>query len=140
MKIKKIMYYSVPRSESATCACCGKSIQNICSITTIEGEHFNFGTTCFDKLIKDKLQSFQRKEMNKAIKFIKSYCERMSEWYNMTEEKYCETHYIGDGLPWKTTEGLETFEDYKNWMINEFFPYRISEEEKIIARFSKIDI
>lgn len=71
MKIKKIAYYSVPRSESSTCSCCGKSIQNICSIETVEGERFNFGTTCFDKLIKDKLRSFQRKEYNQAIKFLK---------------------------------------------------------------------
>ena len=139
MKIKKIMYYSVPRSESATCDCCGKSIQNICSITTIEDEHFNFGTTCFDKVVKDRLQSFQRKEMNKALRSIKAYCDGVRKWETMTEKEYIETHYVGDGLPWKITEGLETFEDYKQWMLNDFFPYRISEEEKIIARFSKID-
>ena len=26
MKIKKIAYYSVPRSESSTCSCCGNEI------------------------------------------------------------------------------------------------------------------
>ena len=36
MKIKKIAYYSVPRSETSTFSCCGKSIQNICSIETVE--------------------------------------------------------------------------------------------------------
>lgn len=70
MKIKKIMYFSVPRPESTICSCCGKSIHNICSVETVEGEHFNFGITCFNKLIKDKLRSFQRKEINQAMKSL----------------------------------------------------------------------
>ena len=136
MKIKRINYYSVPRSESSTCECCGKSIQNICSVTTLEGEHFNFGTTCFEKIIKDRLQSYQRKEMNKAIKYIKSYCKQMELWKDMTEDKYIETHY---DKPWENYDDINTFEKYKDWMVNEFFPYRLSEEEKRLERFSKID-
>lgn len=130
------MYYSVPKSESNTCDCCGKSIQNICSITTVENEHFNFGTTCFDKVIKDKLQPYQRKEMNKALKGIRNYCEQQEIWKDMTEEKYIETHY---DKPWENYDDIHTFEEYKNWMLNEFFPYRLSEKEKILSRFSKID-
>lgn len=145
MKIKKITYYSVPRSESGTCACCGKSIQNICSVETVEGEHFNFGTTCFDKLIKDKLQSFQRKEYNQAIKFLKGYCKQQKIWEDMTEEDYLNsemyrTACICDGgAPWEIKVDLNSFEDYKNWMVNDFFPYRIEQEEKVIEKYSRID-
>ena len=145
MKIKKITYYSVPRSESGTCACCGKSIQNICSVETVEGEHFNFGTTCFDKLIKDKLQSFQRKEYNQAIKFLKRYCKQQKIWEDMTEEDYLNsemyrTACICDGgAPWEIKVDLNSFEDYKNWMVNDFFPYRIEQEEKVIEKYSRIN-
>lgn len=145
MKIKKIAYYSVPRSESSTCSCCGKSIQNICSIETVEGERFNFGTTCFDKLIKDKLRSFQRKEYNQAIKFLKGYYKQQKVWENMTKEDYLgsemyRTACICDGgAPWETKTGLDSFEDYKNWMLNDFFPCRIEQEEKVIEKYSRID-
>lgn len=132
MKIKKIMYYSVPRSESFTCDHCGKSIQNVCSVTTLEGERFNFGSTCFQKLIKDRLQSYQRKEVNKAVKNIRIYCEQLKLWQDMTEERYLETHY---DKPWENYEDVNTFEKYKAWRVNEFYPYRISEEEKTLARF-----
>lgn len=136
MRIKKIMYYSVPRNESEICSCCGKAIMNICHVTSIEGDHFKFGTTCFDKVMKDRLKSFQVKEMKNAIKSITLYCEHSKEWETMTEEKYIETHYT---KPWENYDDITTFEEYKNWMLTEFFPYRISLEEKTIAKFSKID-
>lgn len=145
MKIKRIVYYSVPRSESSICSCCGKSIQNICSIETVEGERFNFGATCFDKLIKDKLRAFQRKEYNQAIKFLKGYYKQQKVWENMTKEDYLgsemyRTACICDGgAPWETKTGLDSFEDYKNWMLNDFFPYRIEQEEKVIEKYSRID-
>lgn len=136
MRIKKIMFYSVPRKESDTCSCCGKSISNIYYVTSVEGELFKFGTTCFHKVMKDRLKSFQAKEMNKALKSIKCYCEHAKEWETMTEEKYSETHC---DKPWENYEDITTFEQYKSWMLTEFFPYRLSLAEKTIEKFSKID-
>ena len=43
------------------------------------------------------------------------------------------------GAPWETKTGLDSFEDYKNWMLNDFFPYRIEQEEKVIEKYSTID-
>lgn len=140
MKIKKINYYSVPRTESGTCSCCGKSIMNICAVTTIENEHFLFGTTCFDKLIKDRLQSFQRKEMNKAIKSIKIWCNRKNEWETMTEEKYIEhigEYQVDDKLPWKEYEDINTFEEYKEWYISVLIPARMEDAENKLKDLAK---
>lgn len=43
------------------------------------------------------------------------------------------------GAPWETKVDLNSFEDYKNWMVNDFFPYRIEQEEKVIEKYSRID-
>lgn len=136
MRIAKVNYYSVPRKESGRCACCGQGIVNICHVVTVEGEHFTFGTTCFDKLIKDRLQTFQRKELNKSLKHIKSYAEQLKKWETMTETEYIENYYT---KPWEEYDDVNTFDKYKEWMVNEFFPYRINEEQKVFKKFSKID-
>lgn len=144
MKIKKISYYSVSRAESGRCDCCGKAIQNICHVTTIENDHFNFGTTCFGKVIKDNLKSFQRKEFNRAIKSIKCWDERKSEWENMTEEiyreKYQEMHEAMDNgrMPWEEYEDIHTFEEYKDWYLNSLIPARLSDAETVIQRFGNL--
>ena len=139
MKISKITYYSVPRNDSAVCDCCGKSIQNICAVTTKDQTHLLFGTTCFDKLIKDKLTSWQRKEMNRLTKSIKFYNQRILSWQDMTEEKFRSGWKGGEKMPWDEYDDIHSFEEYKAWMLNEFYPYRLSLEEKELEKFSKIE-
>ena len=142
MKIKKISYYSVPKKESATCNCCGKSIKNIVAITTPENEHFLFGETCFDKRVKNNAKSFQIKEISKILKSIKFYCEALNKWETLTEVEYKTEQY--NGLPFaqwdKETEGLETFEKYKTWIIKDLIPCRLEEEEKKLLRYSNIEL
>lgn len=63
----------------------------------------------------------------------------------MTEEDYlasemCHNYCVcNGGAPWEVTEDIDSFDDYKDWMINEFFPYRIEQEEKTIEKYSRID-
>ena len=142
MKIKKICYYSVPKKESATCNCCGKSIKNIVAITTPEDEYFLFGGTCFDKRVKNNAKSFQIKEINKILKSIKFYCESLNKWETLTEVEFEKEQY--NGLPFanwnKETEELETFEKYKTWVIKDLIPCRLEAEQKKLSRYSSIEL
>lgn len=139
MKIKKINFYSVPRSEMTTCDCCGQGIKNICFVTSADGTTFKFGTKCFDKVIKDKLKTYQVKEMRKALKSIKSINEGAKKWETITEKEFLET-WGGCDLPYGDNyEDITDFDKYKDFMVNEFFPYRLSLAEKELEKFSKID-
>lgn len=136
MRIKRISFESVRKNESTTCDCCGRAIQNICYITLNDDSHLRLGTTCFDKQMKSKLDKMAKKKVNNAIKSLKIYQEQLEIWKNMTEESCKETRPM-DYERIGNTEGIDTFEELKNWMVNEFFPYRISLEEEDITRYAK---
>lgn len=136
MKIKSISFVTGVTNESTICDCCGKAIQNIYYITLADDSHLRLGTTCFEKQMKSKLDKMARRKLNHAIELMKSYQEQLEIWKNMTEEECKETRpmqyeKIGN------YEGVDTFEELKNWMVNEFFPYRISLEEEEITRYAK---
>lgn len=70
--------------------------------------------------------------MNKSLKSIQNYSEQLEQYKNgsMTEEtdesyKACQTDYY-KGSYWHG----KSFEEYKNWMINECLPYRIESAQK----------
>ena len=134
MKIKSINYYSVSKNESSICDCCGKAIRNICCVTTVENEHLNFGTTCFTKIIKDRLQGFHQKKLQKIAKSIKKYCDARDIWINLTEEEYRKNL---SEIPFAQWDEEEKFCEYKDWILNELIPHRIADEEKNLEKYKK---
>ena len=137
MKIKKISLITGTMKESTTCNCCGKSISNIYYITLADDSKLRLGTTCFAKQMKTNLDGMAKKKVNHAIKMLKWYQEMLETWKNLTEEE-CKEQFPGTYERIGQYEDIDTFEDLKNWHINEFFPYRISLEEEEIAKYAKL--
>lgn len=138
--IAKIRFNSVGRNDGCTCDRCGQYIRNIWSIEYKEGFTVNYGIDCWEKVYKaGKLNQYGEKHMRKIMKSIRSYEEMLAKYVSgeMNEEtdsawKYGQTdkHDAWYGEPYET---------YRDWMINEFFPYRISIEQEELKKFSKIN-
>lgn len=146
MTIKKISFYSADRKEDgAMCSCCGKWIKNVCVIDTVEEGRVTLGTTCYEKQIKDRLNSMQKKKFNALVKSVKALQDRVDEWENMTEESYKETHAKKTEYNYKNGEYVtvemwewevynETFETFKSDIIDNF-KTRLNESIKQLAKY-----
>ena len=136
MKIKKIQFFEGTKNDSTICDCCGRTIQNICYITLADDSHLRLGTTCFEKQMKIKLDKMAKKKLNHAIKYLKSCEEQLAIWKDLTEEE-CKENYPGTYERIGKYEGIDSFQDLKDWHVNEFWPYRISLHEEEIAKYAK---
>lgn len=79
--------------------------------------------------------------MRNTLKQIAFYSERLEMWKALTEQEAEEKGLLGDlkETDWNTSYWAgKTFEEYKNWMVNDFFPHRLEECQKDIDRFSKV--
>ena len=137
MKIKSISLIQGTSKESTTCDCCGKSISNIYFITLADDSKLRLGTTCFAKQMKTNLDKMANKKVNHAIKMLKWYQDQLEVWKNLTEEE-CKENYPGPYERIGQYEGIDTFEDLKEWHVKEFFPYRIKLEEAEVAKYAKM--
>lgn len=134
--IKKISFASVNTKEGCTCDRCGQWIKNIWTVEFVEDLTMNYGIDCFEKILKTgNLNDYGKKLMKKSMKSIENIYKRMQEQAEMTEEtdegwKYlqADTHSAWYG---------EKYENYKKWMLEELYPYRIEEEQKNINKFKK---
>lgn len=138
--IAKIRFNSVGKNEGCTCDRCGQYIRNIWTVEYKEGFKVNYGIDCWEKVYKaGQLNKYGEKEMRKIMKSIKGYEEMLAMFVSgeINEEN-------DSGWKYSQTEKRDAwygkpYEEYKNWMINEFFPYRISIEQERLKKFSKID-
>ena len=141
--IKKIRFQSVGKNEGCCCDRCGQYIRNIWTVEYTEGFKVNYGIDCWEKVYKaGKLNQYGEKQMRKIMKNIKSYEEELAKY--ISGEMNAETD-IGWQNQQDENEYTKSFwfrkpyEEYRDWMINEFFPYRISLEQEELKKFSKID-
>lgn len=139
--IKSIRFERVGSQEGCTCDRCGQYIRNIWTVQYQEGETIHYGIDCFEKVQKSgKLNANGKKLMNKIMKSIQSYDERLAEYQSgeLTEE---------NDESWKTQQADwndnywkgKSYEEYRTWMIEEFFPHRIAEKQKELEKFRKIN-
>lgn len=139
--IKKIRFdHTDDTNGGCTCDRCGQYIRNIYTVTYTDGVVMHFGIDCFEKLNKaSKLTTQGMKIMRKALRNIEFYSEKLNEWKNgVWTEENCIAWQIEkeDKLSYWSDK---TFEEYKDWHINEFYPARFAEAQKQIDRFRKID-
>ncbi len=139
--IAKIHFESVDNAEhGCTCDRCGQWIKNIWTVDYTEGFSVHYGIDCWEKVYKGgKLNKYGEKEMRKAMKSIKSIEENIASWKN--GEITPDNHY-----PWiEAQEDKQnpwydkSWDEYKDWMINEFWAYRLEEAQKELKKFSKIN-
>lgn len=141
--IKKIRFDKVGKTEGCTCDRCGQYIQNIWTVTYTDDVVMHFGIDCFKKLNKGKLNSYGMKVMRKALKDIEYYSEELKKWENGYYTEECvEWQNLQVKHEWESQVSYwygRQFEEYKEWMINEFFPARMREVQKEIDRFKKVN-
>jgi hypothetical protein len=138
--IKSVRFSSVGKSEGCTCDRCGQYIQNIWTVTFTEGMILNYGIDCFEKVQKTGLSAVARKNIKKALKSIQAYEEQIARFTSGERNEENDLAYKWEQQNKQSAWYGEPYEKYRDWFINEFFPYRISLENETIAKYSKIDI
>ena len=137
--IKRINFAHVGRKEGCLCDKCGQYIQNIVTVDYTDGIRVNYGQDCFANLYNSgKLNAYGVKLMKKALKSIEKHSKQLEDYKSgkMTAEndvayQYDQTY----GGYWKG----KPFEEYRKWMIDEWFPARFAEDQKEIDRFAKVN-
>lgn len=153
--IKNITFWKYGRNDGKTCYKCGAYITNVYTVTYSDGLVADYGSECFDKLWKSgNLSSYGVKEFRKILKNIKDYNEIKRSWLNCKTEqeliekpltyssnyldRYNESEYVQNQYKYSAHKN-DTFEEYKNYIVNQFIPYRLSTLEKELARFNRLD-
>jgi len=139
--IKRISFSRVGKQEGCTCDRCGQYIQNIWTVEYKEGLRMNYGIDCWEKVYKKGLNAAGSKLMKKAMESIKSYEERLAQYISGEITAETDESYKADQMDWNKDNYWygRSFEEYKDWMINEFFPHRIADKQKELARFQKVN-
>lgn len=136
--IEEIRFDHVGKAEGCMCDNCGMWITNIWTVKFREGESLHFGTDCFDKRIKGKLNAFGKKEMQKVMKRIQAHSEELNQL--MQEEVPEEIQKEWESFKyWQEYWRDKTFEEWKQWMIETVLPDRLESDRKALAKFEKIN-
>lgn len=137
--IKRINFAHVGRNEGCLCDKCGQYIQNIVYVDYDDGLRINYGQDCFAKLYNGgKLTAHGVTLMKKAIKSIKKHSKQLEDYKSgkMTAENDIAYQYDQtSGGYWKG----KPYEEYRQWMIEEWFPKRFEEDQKLVDRFAKVN-
>ena len=136
--IEDIRFDHVGKNEGCMCDNCGAWLTNIWTVKFREGESLHFGMDCFDKRIKGKLNAFGKKEMQKVLKLIQEHSELLNQLkqdeVTETVQKEWESYRY-----WQEYWKDKTFEEWKEWMIEEVLPDRLEADRKALAKFEKIN-
>ena len=142
--IEKIGFARVGRNEGCLCDRCGQYIRNIVTVYYTDGIRINYGQDCFKKLYdSSKLTDYGKKLLRKALKSIEEHQTEYAKYVSgeMTAENdqswIVYTWDINKGTYW--AEHHDDYEEYRKWMIEEWFPQRFKEDQKQIDRFSKVN-
>lgn len=141
--IKNISFAHVGRNEGCLCDRCGQYIQNIVTVQWTDGMKVNYGQDCFSKLYNSgKLSEHGIRLMKKALKSIETHTRQLEAYRSgeINEENdsswrfHQETKGYGSPSYWYG----RPYEEYRQWMIEVFFPLRFEEDQKEIDRFKNV--
>lgn len=144
-RITKIEFNHVGRNEGCQCDRCGQYIINVWTVQFGNGQTINFGIDCFEKVYKSGgLNAHGLKQFKKLLSRIQKHKEDHTKWLSMTEEqaradaaKVNVPLRIDTDDPYDSWYG-KTFEEYKDWMLNEWYGERFREDEQVLEKFRKI--
>lgn len=139
--IKQISFARVGEKEGCTCDRCGQYIRNIWTVEYTEGLRMNYGLDCWEKVYKDGLNKQGAKILKKIMDSIKSYEERLARYVSGELSEETDESYKVTQADWNRDDFWygKSFGEYKNWMVTDFLPYRISDKQKELAKFSKVN-
>ena len=138
--IKNISFAHVGALEGCKCDRCGQYIKNIITVEYREGFKLNYGIDCFENLYKSgKLNKNSENIMKKALKSLDFWTKKLEEYKNNkitidNDEAYQYSQREKDDY-WYN----KPYEEWKQWNMEEFIPYRIESAQKKINLLSKID-
>lgn len=141
-QIRRITFNHVGKQEGCLCDRCGQYIQNVWTVDYADGITAHFGIDCFEILNKQSgLSSYGKKELNKALKSIQKHQELFEQEKALTEETDIRWHNIQHPFEWESKDYWygKKWEDYHEWMLNEFFGRRFEDDQKQIDRFKKVN-
>lgn len=136
--IKKITFERVGKNDGCTCDKCGQYIRNIYTVQYLDGISLNYGIDCFDKLSKSgNLNQYGIKLLKKAVKSIEYYSDELKKWQS--------GEYTAENrMDWQQEQSDKesawygsTFEEFRQWMIDIWFPARFKDAQKEIDSLSK---
>jgi hypothetical protein len=138
--IARISFSRVGKNDGCLCDKCGQYIRNIVSVTYTDGLTLNYGQDCFDKLWKNSRLTDQGKKLwRKALKYKKEHDEEYAKYINgeMTEEN--DNHWKS-ALYWNSAVwGDKTYDEFRQWLIDEWYPQRFKEDQERLERFKKVN-
>lgn len=135
--VLRIHFASVSQKEGCTCDRCGQGIRNIWTVDYAEGFSVHYGIDCWEKVYKSSnLSQYGEQQIKKIMKSIKSSEEMLAKWVNGSMDEDAKHNFNpSENDAWYG----HTFEEYKEWMINEFIPYQIECKQKELKKFSKVN-
>lgn len=136
-RIKNIRFDRAGRNEGCCCDRCGQYLQNIWTVEFSDGVVLHFGIDCFEKMTNEKLTKYGQTMMRNALKSIQQHKDMLVEYMTKDEDTDIRWQNIQNDPQdyWYGRDYLE----FKNWMLTEFFPCRIREDEKKLKLFSKVE-
>lgn len=141
-QIKSISFNHVGRNEGCCCDKCGQYIVNVWHIEYANGEQYNLGIDCFSKLSKSSnLSAFGAQQFKKLLKRIKEHQEMFEAEKALTEETDICYQNMQVVPAWERSEPYwrgKPWEEYHRYMIEEWWACRFAEDEKELAKFSKV--
>ena len=142
-KITGIHFDRATRETGCTCDKCGQWIQNIWTVSFDDNTKFHYGIDCFEKMTQSgKLTKVGENLLKKTMKSIAHYEEQLALWSTITEAEAEEKGLLTNlrNESWNTSYWAgRSFQEYRDWQVNEFFPYRIAEEQKVLKKFEKVN-
>ena len=75
------------------------------------------------------------------MKLIQSYTEAMNAFITGERNESNDTAYQNAQADWNENDAFHgvPYKEYKRWYVEEFFPYRIAEAQKDLAKFKRVD-
>jgi hypothetical protein len=139
--IKKISFNSVGKNEGCVCDRCGQYIRNIWTVEYREGLTQNYGVDCWMKVLKEGLDKRGVSEIKKIMKSIENYQNNLSRYLNNELTAETDESYQIEQADWNKQSYWygRSFEEYRTWLVEEFFPYRISEAQKRLNKYRKVN-
>ena len=137
-------FYTLDKNKGICCDHCGTYIRNVVEIH-VGGFVYKVGLDCFRNLQKEnKFGNIPNKVLNQYLKSIKEYnigfeiwksCETLEQFIAACEKNPKALVFVRwKCYGWKTEKfeeiTQEIYDNERNYMINEFYPYRIESKQK----------
>lgn len=133
--IKKVNFFiTASVKDGFSCDCCGQAIKNVYDIEFSNGVRIHLGVDCFKNQYTKRLTDYGKREYEKILKDIRFYADQQKTWETMNEAEMPE----GDRYRLTDVDDYwygKTFEEYKAWMLSDWFPQRFKDIQKKIEKF-----